>query len=842
LKTYDSIKEESLTDITSSKNIVSCCVKDLSFQINNNKNNNNEIGKDKFKNKNKNPTKINISIEENENNNGESTHESNSIDKSSKLSNKLNKDKQIQFSIILPQQFQESKNYKIKLSMDMSISVDDDKEPILNNSSILQSKNSITSSTSFVTKNKTNNNSRSQSKGQINEKDKKTRAKRSIIEILNSNESLATALKINSKSKNKSNDNKNKSTDSKNKSIDNKSKSIDSKSKSIDNKNKFNDGKSNSRSNSVSSSKRMNSMTSDNKMEISKSSSLMKTQNEISGNNTLDSSKNSMNKNTKNINSNSNLSSSLKSNSNSKTNSISKMSTSMINKDGLNKVIEQGNQKGNNLNTTSNSISENKLNPSSQSSVNTIQQLFASQEIEGSKPPLASNSKCNIIVKNNTSKESLKENSRVSNYDNNNRSKSFNGDNESSNNNNKNLNLRNLYLPNDNNKLKSQEELSTQEYFDDDEIYSPIDDEEYDYIISLIDKENIENENVSNENIENKHSSNENIDKNTFDNESTTDKNTELVNLSESNKSHESIGSSENKNNLSRDPSIIYNDDNKEKLERCYSSSFELTGVWKHFIVPYTTDSDSNQSKSKKDCASRLFEDYTIRSKGKAYHHWIKVMLPEYSSFISRHSLPTICAQNYIIAALIEKMSFFKMAEEDPNPVVRESSQYNIERLDICLNYIKNIMDIPIAVTSYDLHHGKLASVFSLLTQLIRYNKRGQEMKSKTISNDSEKKLTHNEVPEKEESEKEIVNIEVSTEEVNEKEVNEKEVNEKEVNGKEIDRKELADKKVDEKEDDEKKDEIEENENINVKILTNNGDEISENNYLSISKGTDFTQ
>jgi len=46
-------------------------------------------------------------------------------------------------------------------------------------------------------------------------------------------------------------------------------------------------------------------------------------------------------------------------------------------------------------------------------------------------------------------------------------------------------------------------------------------------------------------------------------------------------------------------------------------------------------------------------------------------------------------------------MSFFKMAEEDPNPVVRESSQYNIERLDICLNYIKNIMDIPIAVTSY---------------------------------------------------------------------------------------------------------------------------------------------
>ena len=29
-------------------------------------------------------------------------------------------------------------------------------------------------------------------------------------------------------------------------------------------------------------------------------------------------------------------------------------------------------------------------------------------------------------------------------------------------------------------------------------------------------------------------------------------------------------------------------------------------------------------------------------------------MLPEYSTFISRHSLQTVCAQNYIIAALIE--------------------------------------------------------------------------------------------------------------------------------------------------------------------------------------------
>jgi len=38
----------------------------------------------------------------------------------------------------------------------------------------------------------------------------------------------------------------------------------------------------------------------------------------------------------------------------------------------------------------------------------------------------------------------------------------------------------------------------------------------------------------------------------------------------------------------------------------------------------------------------------------KAYHHLVKVMLPEYSSFISHHSLQTVCAQNYIIAALIE--------------------------------------------------------------------------------------------------------------------------------------------------------------------------------------------
>jgi len=46
-------------------------------------------------------------------------------------------------------------------------------------------------------------------------------------------------------------------------------------------------------------------------------------------------------------------------------------------------------------------------------------------------------------------------------------------------------------------------------------------------------------------------------------------------------------------------------------------------------------------------------------------------------------------------------MSFFRMAEEDPNPIIRESPQYNIERLDICLQYIKNIMDLPIAVTPY---------------------------------------------------------------------------------------------------------------------------------------------
>ena len=41
------------------------------------------------------------------------------------------------------------------------------------------------------------------------------------------------------------------------------------------------------------------------------------------------------------------------------------------------------------------------------------------------------------------------------------------------------------------------------------------------------------------------------------------------------------------------------------------------------------------------------------------------------------------------------------MAEEDPNPVIRESPQYNVERLDICLKYLKNIMGIPIAVTAY---------------------------------------------------------------------------------------------------------------------------------------------
>jgi len=105
-------------------------------------------------------------------------------------------------------------------------------------------------------------------------------------------------------------------------------------------------------------------------------------------------------------------------------------------------------------------------------------------------------------------------------------------------------------------------------------MFSPVDDKEYNYLFDLI------------------------------DNEYSVDDDVEPVNVNALGSDH-SVNSSENENNskvISKDPSIVYNDDNKEKLERCYSSSFELAGVWKNFIVPYMTDSQTKDKKPNKDC------------------------------------------------------------------------------------------------------------------------------------------------------------------------------------------------------------------------------------------------
>ncbi len=104
---------------------------------------------------------------------------------------------------------------------------------------------------------------------------------------------------------------------------------------------------------------------------------------------------------------------------------------------------------------------------------------------------------------------------------------------------------------------------------DDFGMFSPIDDKEYNYLFDLIDNEySIE--------------------------EGSNEPRQETRKTSSKNRSNEKI--------LSKDPSIVYNDDNKAKLDRSFSSSFELSGVWKHFIVPYTTDSPQKTKINPKDC------------------------------------------------------------------------------------------------------------------------------------------------------------------------------------------------------------------------------------------------
>jgi hypothetical protein len=484
------------------------------------------------------------------------------------------------------------------------------------------------------------------------------------------------------------------------------SNSVNNSNRSIsDNNNRLNSVTLNSRNSSnnrltVNNSSRRNSSASCNSSNI--------TQNNNSKNLSRGS---STDKNERNSNSNSNSGSYRNSNSNFILKSFSLTDSSSYDrdeelmkirllKDDIDKVIEYGGQKRKNSSSSNNSSHKERSNQSSQSSVNTMQQIYDRKDSINSKPPLASSNKNSSNAINNSS-----------NYDN-------NGKNEYLNDNDEDV-LKNLYLPKDSNKIKSTQELEYNNDEDEDELYSPVDDKEYNYIIDLI------------------------------ENEYTVDENNEPINSSGSNELEESQDNDETV--LRRDPSIVYNDDNKEKLERCYSSSYELSGAWKYFIIPYILEPETKINFNK-DCTSRVYDDFTTEAKIKAYHHWVKVMLPEYSSFISHHSLQTVCAQNYIIAALIEKMSFFRMAEEDPNPIIRESPQYNIERLDICLQYIKNIMDLPIAVTPYDLHLGKLASVFSLLTQLIRYYKRGKEIKD---SGNSRKEKSLNTIEEGEQEDDE---------------------------------------------------------------------------------------
>jgi len=99
---------------------------------------------------------------------------------------------------------------------------------------------------------------------------------------------------------------------------------------------------------------------------------------------------------------------------------------------------------------------------------------------------------------------------------------------------------------------------------DDFGMFSPVDDKEYNYIFDLIDNEySVDEPGQANQK------------------------------MSSNNGSREKI--------LSKDPSIVYNDDNKAKLDRSYSSSYELSGVWKHFIVPYTTDSPQKPKTNPKD-------------------------------------------------------------------------------------------------------------------------------------------------------------------------------------------------------------------------------------------------
>jgi len=114
-----------------------------------------------------------------------------------------------------------------------------------------------------------------------------------------------------------------------------------------------------------------------------------------------------------------------------------------------------------------------------------MHQLFSSKESVNSKPPLANNIKKNSIQMNQSSHEPFNENSIKKNSKNDNLDDLLDSNNDI---------IKNLYLPKDNKRIKSKEELTIQ--VEEQEVnnngygmFSPMDDEEYNYLIDLIDNE-----------------------------------------------------------------------------------------------------------------------------------------------------------------------------------------------------------------------------------------------------------------------------------------------------------------------------------------------------------------
>jgi len=453
LKNQDSNKKSSAKVKVSSKDVISYCVKDLSLQLDNNKNVDENV-KENFsaKNKSSSPAKINISIEKDNNSIG--SNSKNVLN--NKFSKKSNEEKEIKFSILLPKEYRESKNCKIKLSMDMNISIDDDPNQKLEKNSNIQSRKSIANSMSSSNSNKINNNKLQNMISNKNENEKKAKVKKNIIGNQNNNESLKERNSINS--------------------LNNSSLNSSLLSSSLLDSSVFNSSLLNSSTVNNSSYNNSISNNTNNNSVISS-----KTPSKLSNNYSTNSNKRNS------INSASNLDSS----------SYSKTDTTPSDRDAellkirklkydIDKVIKKENLSGSSKNSISfNSLSKEDSNKSSKISFNTMHQLFSSKESVNSKPPLANNIKKNSIQMNQSSHEPFNENSIKKNSKNDNLDDLLDSNNDI---------IKNLYLPKDNKRIKSKEELTIQ--VEEQEVnnngygmFSPMDDEEYNYLIDLIDNE-----------------------------------------------------------------------------------------------------------------------------------------------------------------------------------------------------------------------------------------------------------------------------------------------------------------------------------------------------------------